>query len=539
MATPEKRRESLSLFETRALFGSPFAVNEHRRPTAQKSFENLRQIAAQQARGKKGKTPVSNRHPVSALKRTGNKLILGLHKTRGKLTFITKWLFESLDYFAKLTFGGAGHHDGKKAEHRRDGPVAVPELVSARDEIHLQARPNTPILKHRIELSEFNFTTSHRASNAEVNGSLPSPSIDWLPSDAVDSLLKQTLGAAQPQVDGTEPTSLTGNEVDGATNAFKGKQADTLSFITSGLGHSKHTGSLNPTIVHRPNLRTAASALFNHHAPSIGSSPTQSVNTGLTSQSSHGPISTTQTSLESALSKLARSAELKDNNALQSAVAGSLYKMFPLVSSGDNSPPSPTIKTVELTANARIFIETHFNQILNSDQTPREKRLEELESTLKRSQSPPDECSRQRRVFHRQESDFLRQTRIQKSQEAQVAIGKEISLQGWTVVKVLGKGSFGVVRLVREKSDLIEEKPSRGFNRGSETFERLTSLVRTGSRPLRKRKQVFAMKVIRKSEMIRNSQEGHIRAERDFLVASEKSRWIVLLLASFQDKDNL
>jgi serine/threonine protein kinase len=43
------------------------------------------------------------------------------------------------------------------------------------------------------------------------------------------------------------------------------------------------------------------------------------------------------------------------------------------------------------------------------------------------------------------------------------------------------------------------------------------------------------MKVIRKSDMIRNGQEGHLRAERDFLVAAEGSRWIIPLIAAFQD----
>lgn len=38
-------------------------------------------------------------------------------------------------------------------------------------------------------------------------------------------------------------------------------------------------------------------------------------------------------------------------------------------------------------------------------------------------------------------------------------------------------------------------------------------------------KRIYAMKVIRKSDMLRNSQEGHLRAERDFLVAAEGSRW--------------
>lgn len=47
------------------------------------------------------------------------------------------------------------------------------------------------------------------------------------------------------------------------------------------------------------------------------------------------------------------------------------------------------------------------------------------------------------------------------------------------------------------------------------------------------------MKVIRKSEMLRTSQEGHLRAERDFLVASANSRWVVPLIASFQDSQNL
>jgi protein-serine/threonine kinase len=40
-----------------------------------------------------------------------------------------------------------------------------------------------------------------------------------------------------------------------------------------------------------------------------------------------------------------------------------------------------------------------------------------------------------------------------------------------------------------------------------------------------KKKEVYAMKVIRKSDMLKNSQEGHLRAERDFLVNSEGSHW--------------
>ncbi|CAK7272602.1 hypothetical protein SEPCBS57363_005213 [Sporothrix epigloea] len=88
---------------------------------------------------------------------------------------------------------------------------------------------------------------------------------------------------------------------------------------------------------------------------------------------------------------------------------------------------------------------------------------------------------------------------------------------GFETLKVLGKGSFGTVRLVREKA-LPYDDPATAR---------------------KKKKQFYAMKVIRKSEMIRFGQEGHIRAERDFLVSSEGSNWAVPLIASFQDVANL
>ena len=52
-------------------------------------------------------------------------------------------------------------------------------------------------------------------------------------------------------------------------------------------------------------------------------------------------------------------------------------------------------------------------------------------------------------------------------------------------------------------------------------------------------KEVYAMKVIRKADMLRNSQEGHLRAERNFLVAAEGSKWVVSLITAFQDTRHL
>lgn len=47
--------------------------------------------------------------------------------------------------------------------------------------------------------------------------------------------------------------------------------------------------------------------------------------------------------------------------------------------------------------------------------------------------------------------------------------------------------------------------------------------------------RLYAMKQVRKADMLRKGQEGHIRAERDLLAAASAStRWIVKMAYSFQ-----
>jgi len=103
------------------------------------------------------------------------------------------------------------------------------------------------------------------------------------------------------------------------------------------------------------------------------------------------------------------------------------------------------------------------------------------------------------KAFNSQWTWHLRELRSLKTKSERSA-GGQLSgscVDDFETLKLLRKGSFGVVKLVSEKP-----KPENSF-----------------------RKQVYAMKVIRKSDMIRSSQEGHLRAERDLLVMAEGSNW--------------
>lgn len=51
--------------------------------------------------------------------------------------------------------------------------------------------------------------------------------------------------------------------------------------------------------------------------------------------------------------------------------------------------------------------------------------------------------------------------------------------------------------------------------------------------------KIYAMKILRKSEMLKKNQVSHVRAERDILALSQDNPWMVDLICSFQDDDFL
>lgn len=196
----------------------------------------------------------------------------------------------------------------------------------------------------------------------------------------------------------------------------------------------------------------------------------------------------------------------------------------------------PSITTVEAAAAAKAFFETHYHNLLHESGSPRSLRRKRLEQDLCELKVAHEERAKARHLWTHAESDHLRQMRALKSSSIARHSVKGISIAGYDVVRILGKGSFGVVRLVTERRQSRIGHQEVGAANSIDRNDCTVDHALPCGKPL---SDVFAMKVIRKSEMLRGCQEGHLRAERDFLVNAEGSRWVVPLVASFQDNTNL
>lgn len=336
----------------------------------------------------------------------------------------------------------------------------------------------------------------------------------------------------------SSPASYVGNattteDVSGASSLARSGKATTQKDLVNKLRSSNLGQASNTTVVLRQSPQkdkdSPPAASDTYSAPS---------SSGYTSHSSDrsGPLSTVEndstrkTSVDSRFSILTKDTTKRRNSrrnpwTRSSPEGGGLGT----IDESGRDMARPTVLTVEKAAAAKIYLETHFNELLQIS-SARDIRRHYLESHLSYSYHlDTDQMDAIRRSFYEQETWHLRETRALQVQSQIAGCGKGESpyLEKYEPLKVIGKGSFGVVRLVREKPNQDYAFP----------------------------KQVFAMKVIRKSDMLRSSQEGHLRAERDFLVASEGSSWcvsplvvhsyfltrrrIVPLISSFQDAANL
>lgn len=338
------------------------------------------------------------------------------------------------------------------------------------------------------------------------------------------------------------------------------QQTQSNSNLSALLSSKLSTAFVNSTVVHRSHLQTRPSIWTVQH-PGVndplskqGDNAVDSSNPS-TSPSSAGcwssnpshPESTPPTSDESA-SPVDNSKSLfwtkPDSEGLYECSRP--QKKCTSVQALPNTPPS--IVTVEAAANAKVFFETYFDAVF-SQANSRSQRRVELEKYIYSLRLTPEEQETAREAWIGQEREYLRQYRVLKTRCHNASPGKAASVANYEIVKILGNGSFGIVSLVREKKDEGNRSSEGDYSalENGRVDEVKTRNVRErkadGRNGHRKQttsvKGIYAMKVIKKAEMLRSSQEGHLRAERDFLVASAKSRWVVPLIASFQDSQNL
>ncbi|KAG8532624.1 uncharacterized protein KY384_002501 [Bacidia gigantensis] len=421
----------------------------------------------------------------------------------------------------------------------------------------------------RVGERENALATTKSAASSQLNiAHAHVLSKDRLPLDSAaecDGLIFARYGSHGHEMLDYQPRGPIAPLAHGVNIRYMGHSSFSQNPLTSGLAHhlSHKINSTfgNPTIVHRPHLRGRPSRL------SLPTKRTKRTNQAKTPDASSPNVTASVSGFQYSTSKTSLE---PDSASVASIFQGDQFGMFssPIPTSTlgeDLLPPikehplkEPTIVTVEMSANAKIYFETHYDPLLAGISTPRSVRRKVLEHRLRNEALPEESQERERKVWANEESTYLRHSRVQKTKLRTSTSSSATVIAGFEVVRVLGKGSFGVVRLVREKhqdsvsrnSSIATIAPMRTTVDHGRSPSSIPSTVGAACETNHKRPlsslssdnagiAVFAMKVIRKSHMLRNCQEGHLRAERDFLVASEKSKWVVPLVASFQDNTNL
>lgn len=153
-------------------------------------------------------------------------------------------------------------------------------------------------------------------------------------------------------------------------------------------------------------------------------------------------------------------------------------------------PFNPRLKVCSSQA-YKFFMEQHVENLLKLRQM-REKRKKQLEIEMSRYGLSKESQTEMRKMLMQKESNHIRMKRSKMTRSM------------FSKVKILGMGAFGEVALVR-KTDA---------------------------------NALYAMKTLRKADVIRRNQVAHVKAERDILAEAD-NEWVVKLFYSFQDADNL
>ncbi|CAO2821612.1 unnamed protein product [Amaranthus hypochondriacus] len=155
------------------------------------------------------------------------------------------------------------------------------------------------------------------------------------------------------------------------------------------------------------------------------------------------------------------------------------------------SEDASSTATKQKVAAAKQYIEKHYQEQMKNLQQRKERR-DNLEKKLADADVPKEEQSNILQYLEKKETEYMRLQR------------HKMGADDFDPLTMIGKGAFGEVRICREKS--------------------------TG--------HVYAMKKLKKSEMLRRGQVEHVKAERN-LLAEVESNCIVKLYCSFQDDEYL
>ena len=246
-------------------------------------------------------------------------------------------------------------------------------------------------------------------------------------------------------------------ELQSSSVAAVKRSKSTPAVLTSMVSTKLSTTFGNPTVIRRSHLRSPLNITPVHFpASSPGPSrPSESPNDS--SNPSISPISSV-----SLLGTRSTPPTSEDPSRVSKQALGGSAKASPCTSlppqsaeeassSTEVSGTSPSIVTVEAAANAKVFFETYFNSVFCGTD-PRSQRRQELEQYMYGLPLSPEERARIWANWITQEHHYLRQCRILKSRSHGGGNhDTTVSLAGFEVIKVLGRGSFGVVRLVKER----------------------------------------------------------------------------------------
>nr|XP_045614888.1 serine/threonine-protein kinase Warts-like [Procambarus clarkii]XP_045614889.1 serine/threonine-protein kinase Warts-like [Procambarus clarkii]XP_045614890.1 serine/threonine-protein kinase Warts-like [Procambarus clarkii]XP_045614891.1 serine/threonine-protein kinase Warts-like [Procambarus clarkii]XP_045614893.1 serine/threonine-protein kinase Warts-like [Procambarus clarkii]XP_045614894.1 serine/threonine-protein kinase Warts-like [Procambarus clarkii]XP_045614895.1 serine/threonine-pro len=139
----------------------------------------------------------------------------------------------------------------------------------------------------------------------------------------------------------------------------------------------------------------------------------------------------------------------------------------------------------------KFYMEQHIENVIKSCEE-RENRRMQLEKEMKKIGLSDKDQSQMRKMLSQKESNFIRLKRA------------KMDKQLFRKVKTIGVGAFGEVALVCK----IDTH------------------------------RLYAMKTLRKADVLKRNQVAHVKAERDILAEAD-NEWVVKLYYSFQDKDNL